>query len=62
MRLENIHDCGHLEEPTRIPSTGGTSSEPLPQYKQLHQDFERSQNYQTGFVMPSKNPGIITPI
>ncbi|KAL8531330.1 hypothetical protein ACS0TY_008089 [Phlomoides rotata] len=29
MCLENIHDCGHLEVPTRLPSTGGTSLEPL---------------------------------
>ncbi|KAL8491973.1 hypothetical protein ACS0TY_023535 [Phlomoides rotata] len=48
MCLESIHDYRHLEEPTRLPSTGGTSSEPLPQYEQLYQDFERSQNYQTG--------------
>ncbi|KAL8483419.1 hypothetical protein ACS0TY_026210 [Phlomoides rotata] len=43
------------------PLTGGTSSEPLPQYEQLHQDFKKSQNYQTGSVMPSKNHGTTTP-
>ncbi|KAL8542479.1 hypothetical protein ACS0TY_003369 [Phlomoides rotata] len=62
MCLENIHVCGHLKEPTQILSTGGTSSEPLPQYEQLHQDFEKSQNYQTGSVMPSKNHGTTTPL
>ncbi|KAL8492696.1 hypothetical protein ACS0TY_024044 [Phlomoides rotata] len=40
----------------------GTSLDPSPQYEQLHQDFKRSQNYQIGFLMPSMNPGIITPI
>ncbi|KAL8555349.1 hypothetical protein ACS0TY_003237 [Phlomoides rotata] len=62
MCLENIHDSGHSKEPTRLPSIDGTSLEPSPQYEQLHQNFERSQNYQIGVLMPSMNPGIITPI
>ncbi|KAL8464883.1 hypothetical protein ACS0TY_034386 [Phlomoides rotata] len=62
MCLGNIHDFGHSKKPTRLTSIYGTSSEPSPQYEQLHQDFERSQNYQIGFLMPSMNPGIITPI
>ncbi|KAL8505931.1 hypothetical protein ACS0TY_016962 [Phlomoides rotata] len=60
MCLGNIHDSGHSKKPTRLPSTGGTSSELSPQYKQLHQDFERSRNYHIGFLMSSMNPGIIT--
>ncbi|KAL8501895.1 hypothetical protein ACS0TY_021132 [Phlomoides rotata] len=47
--LENIHDYGHSKELAQLTSTGGTSSEPSPQYEQLHQDFERSRNYQTEF-------------
>ncbi|KAL8536173.1 hypothetical protein ACS0TY_011712 [Phlomoides rotata] len=48
MCLGNIHNFGHLREPTRLKLICGTSSEPSPQYEQLRQNFERSQNYQTG--------------
>ncbi|KAL8524745.1 hypothetical protein ACS0TY_014379 [Phlomoides rotata] len=60
MCLGNIHDFGHSKEPTRLMSIDGTSPWLSPQYERLHQDFERSQNYQIGFLMPSMNPGIIT--
>ncbi|KAL8517709.1 hypothetical protein ACS0TY_015806 [Phlomoides rotata] len=50
-----------VDEPTRWPSTDGTSLEHSPQSVPLHQVSEKSQNYQTGFVMPFKNPGTITP-
>ncbi|KAL8519268.1 hypothetical protein ACS0TY_010273 [Phlomoides rotata] len=39
----------------------GTISEHSPQFVPLHQVSEKSQNYQTGFVMPSRNPGTTTP-
>ncbi|KAL8513218.1 hypothetical protein ACS0TY_019429 [Phlomoides rotata] len=42
-------------------SAYGMISEHSPQFVPLHQVSEKSRNYQTGFVMPSRNPDTITP-
>ncbi|KAL8519801.1 hypothetical protein ACS0TY_010658 [Phlomoides rotata] len=52
MYLENIHDFGHSMEQTTLMSTDGTSLDLLPQSVLSHQDFEKSWNYQIGFLMP----------
>ncbi|KAL8501649.1 hypothetical protein ACS0TY_020957 [Phlomoides rotata] len=49
MFLENINDFGHSNGSTPLMLIDGISSELSPQSVQLHQDFERSQNYQIGF-------------
>ncbi|KAL8518771.1 hypothetical protein ACS0TY_009942 [Phlomoides rotata] len=61
MCLENIHDFGHSKERAPTMSTNGIISEHSPQFVPMHQASEKSQNYQTGFVMPSRNPGTTTP-
>ncbi|KAL8466030.1 hypothetical protein ACS0TY_035228 [Phlomoides rotata] len=61
MYLVNIRDFGHSKEQIALMLTDGTSLEHSPQYVLLHQVFERSQNYQNGFLMQSASLGIITP-
>ncbi|KAL8501303.1 hypothetical protein ACS0TY_020737 [Phlomoides rotata] len=60
MYLVNIHDFGHSKEQTPLMLIGSTSLESLPQSVPLHQDFEKSQNYQIRFLMPSTSLNIIT--
>ncbi|KAL8468250.1 hypothetical protein ACS0TY_031478 [Phlomoides rotata] len=54
MCLRNIHDFGHSKEPTQLMSTNGTSLGLSPQYERLHQDFEKSRNYQIGHLHEEK--------
>ncbi|KAL8531126.1 hypothetical protein ACS0TY_007949 [Phlomoides rotata] len=61
MYLENTHDFGHSKERPPTMTTNGTISEHSSQSVPLHQVSKRSQNYQTRFVMPSRNPGTTTP-
>ncbi|KAL8508699.1 hypothetical protein ACS0TY_019088 [Phlomoides rotata] len=61
MYLEKIHDFGHSEERPPTMSVDGTISEHSPQSIPWHQVSKRSQNYQTGFLMPSRNTGTTTP-
>ncbi|KAL8538490.1 hypothetical protein ACS0TY_000481 [Phlomoides rotata] len=60
MCLENIHDFGHSKERPPTMSEDGTISEHLPQSVSWHQVSRRSRNYQTEFIMPSRNPGTTT--
>ncbi|KAL8504364.1 hypothetical protein ACS0TY_022911 [Phlomoides rotata] len=61
MCLENIHDFGHSEEQPPTMSAYGTILEHSPQSVPWHQVSRRSRNYQTGFVMLSRNLGTTTP-
>ncbi|KAL8531597.1 hypothetical protein ACS0TY_008263 [Phlomoides rotata] len=61
MCLENIHDFMHLKERAPMMSAYGIILEHSPRFVPLHQASGKSQNYQTGFVMPSKNPSTTTP-
>ncbi|KAL8514294.1 hypothetical protein ACS0TY_013417 [Phlomoides rotata] len=58
---QNIHDYGHSEERPLTMSADGTISEHSPQSIPWHQISKRSANYQTRFVMPSRNPSTTTP-
>ncbi|KAL8534461.1 hypothetical protein ACS0TY_010466 [Phlomoides rotata] len=60
MYLVNIRDFGHSNEQIPFMLTDGTSLEHSPQSVLLHQDSEKSQNYQNGFIMQSKSLSIIT--
>ncbi|KAL8510637.1 hypothetical protein ACS0TY_017452 [Phlomoides rotata] len=41
---------------------GGTTLGHLPRYAPSHQVFRKSRDYQTGWLMQSKNLGATTPI
>ncbi|KAL8462698.1 hypothetical protein ACS0TY_033643 [Phlomoides rotata] len=60
MYLVNIRDFRHLKEQIPLMLTDGTSLEHSPQSVLLHQDSERSQNYQNGFLIQSMSLDIIT--
>ncbi|KAL8528693.1 hypothetical protein ACS0TY_006226 [Phlomoides rotata] len=49
MYLVNIRDFGYSKEQTSLMLTDGTSLELSPQFVLLHQDFEKSRNYQIGY-------------
>ncbi|KAL8457357.1 hypothetical protein ACS0TY_035279 [Phlomoides rotata] len=58
---KNTHDFGHSKERAPTMSADGTISEHSPQFVPLNQASGKSRNYQTRFVMPSRNPGTTTP-
>ncbi|KAL8545751.1 hypothetical protein ACS0TY_005757 [Phlomoides rotata] len=60
MYLVNIRNFGNSKEQTPLMLTDGTSLESSPQSVPLHQDFEKSWNYQIGFLMSSTSLGITT--
>ncbi|KAL8541337.1 hypothetical protein ACS0TY_002548 [Phlomoides rotata] len=60
MYLENIHDFGLSKEETPMMFADGTCLEPSPQSILLHHISGKSHNYQSGVLMQSMNPDIVT--
>ncbi|KAL8528062.1 hypothetical protein ACS0TY_005761 [Phlomoides rotata] len=61
MCSENTQGYGHSKERAPIMSADGTILEHLSRYAPSHQVSEKSQDYQTGWLMQSKNLGVTTP-